>query len=858
MALDIIPKQEGGKLKAVASGTLPSGVPVVVNADGTVSEAGLETVSTAFGSPVVFEASFNTAHISSAYDPVANKVVVFYEDRANSDKGTYIVGTVSGSSISFGTAALFENASSSNISSVYDPVSGNIVVIYRDEGNSNYGTAIVGTVSGTSISFGSPVVFSSSDTLSNGVTYDTTSNKVVIGYTNQGNSGYGTAIVGTVSGTSISFGTAVVFSNSSTSTNISVVYDSAADKSVFAYTDNNDPYTGLGTSIVGTVSGTSISFGSEVVFDSAGAANHVSAAYDASNGKVVICYSDTGDSSKGKAIVGTVSGTSISYGVAVTYSSGITGPQKIVYSPNVGRVTIFFRDHDNSLYRSAIVGTVSGTTISFDAKNTFGTSRSDYFAPVYDSGAGKVVLSYEDQDNSYYGTSLVMTVGGDIPNLTSENYIGMSGGVVKDLPVDQAIGTPVVFEAAGTSDVYATFDSSNNKVIMAYLRTYGWVSVGTVSETSISFGTPVAFASSAAQSISAAFDTGSNKVVIAYKDGGNSNYGTAIVGTVSGTSISFGSPVVFESATTDNTAVGFDSTNNKVVISYRDQGNSFYGTAIVGTVSGTAISFGSPVVFNSGNATAQSISFDSNSGKVVIAYATSSNGSAIVGTVSGTAISFGSASVFESAAVEAISNVFDSSNNKVVISYQDQGNGNYGTATVGTVSSTSISFGTPVVFEAAATNYISSVFDSNINKVVIAYEDDANNDYGTLISGTVSGTSISFGSSAIFENASVDYVSATFDSNSNKVVVGYIDNGNFSYGTGVVIQASGSYLARGSVADGDNATVDIVGTVSTNQVGLTAGQQYYVQTDGTIGETPASPSVLAGTAVSATKLLVKT
>ena len=31
----------------------------------------------------------------------------------------------------------------------------------------------------------------------------------------------------------------------------------------------------------------------------------------------------------------------------------------------------------------------------------------------------------------------------------------------------------------------------------------------------------------------------------------------------------------------------FDSTNNKVVLAYRDDGNSSYGTAVVGTVSGT-------------------------------------------------------------------------------------------------------------------------------------------------------------------------------------------------------------------------------------------------------------------------------
>jgi hypothetical protein len=38
---------------------------------------------------------------------------------------------------------------------------------------------------------------------------------------------------------------------------------------------------------------------------------------------------------------------------------------------------------------------------------------------------------------------------------------------------------------------------------------------------------------------------------------------------------------------------------------------------------------------------------------------------------------------------------------------------------------------------------------------------------------------------------------------------------------------------------------------------LTAGQKYYVQTDGTLGLSPASPSVLAGTAQSATKLIIK-
>ena len=65
-------------------------------------------------------------------------------------------------------------------------------------------------------------------------------------------------------------------------------------------------------------------------------------------------------------------------------------------------------------------------------------------------------------------------------------------------------------------------------------------------------------------------------------------------------------------------------------------------------------------------------------------------------------------------------------------------------------------------------------------------------------------------------------------------------------------------ITRGQVASGSSGTVDIIGSVSENQLSLTAGQSYFVQTDGTIGETAADPSVFAGTAISATRLIVKT
>ena len=72
--------------------------------------------------------------------------------------------------------------------------------------------------------------------------------------------------------------------------------------------------------------------------------------------------------------------------------------------------------------------------------------------------------------------------------------------------------------------------------------------------------------------------------------------------TVSGNSISFGDPTTFETQSIyEQLSITYDSSNEKVVIAYKDSDNSNQGTAIVGTVSGTSISFGSPVIFETGN-----------------------------------------------------------------------------------------------------------------------------------------------------------------------------------------------------------------------------------------------------------------
>jgi hypothetical protein len=248
------------------------------------------------------------------------------------------------------------------------------------------------------------------------------------------------------------------------------------------------------------------------------------------------------------------------------------------------------------------------------------------------------------------------------------------------------------------------------------------------------------------------------------------------------------------------------------------------------------------------------------------------NGTAIVGTVSGTSISFGSATVFETADTLEISSTYDANAQKVVIAYRHgevlNGDTGYGTAIVGTVSGTSISFGSAVTFEGGGeVEATSAVYDSGAQRVVIAYRDAGNSNYGTFIVGTVSGTSISFGSPSVFESAPTEYIATVYDSNAQRVVVSYRDAGNSNYGTALVYQTpytgtnltAENYIGISDAAYSDTttATIQIVGSVDDAQSGLTAGQKYFVQTDGSLGLTADDPEVFAGTAVSATKLIVK-
>lgn len=304
--------------------------------------------------------------------------------------------------------------------------------------------------------------------------------------------------------------------------------------------------------------------------------------------------------------------------------------------------------------------------------------------------------------------------------------------------------------------------------------------------------------------ISAAFDSNSNRVVLFYRqpDYSNSTYhGTAVVGEISGGSVTFGSPVIFDTYDTSAgavvTAAAFDSTNNKVVVAYRKYtdigggGSTKYHEAKVGTVdpSNNSITFGAAEVINSnGESSDVSMAFDPSSGKIVVAYRDEGNdhyGTAKVGTITGTSISFGSANVFyDGGQTVSTALVADTSNNRIVLACQDGGIVN---VRVGQVSGTSITFGSATaIYSNRSDGGISIAFDASTNKVVVVRTNQSNLSdpyrvYAHVITVDPSNNSISFGSGQqVAAKGYLGQFGIAYDSGSQKLIIMY-KNGNSSW-----------------------------------------------------------------------------
>ena len=449
---ELLPAGASGKtIEAVATANIASKAPVILNSAGTVSPIGLSGAG--LGTPVKFlTGAIDGGNISTTYDPDEQKVVIAYADGGASGFGTAVVGTMtSGTTLSFGTPVVFESASTEAISATYDTAANKVVIVYSDGGNSSYGTGIVGTVSGTSISFGTAVVYSSVDSRVNCCIFEPNSGKVVIAGKQRASSvNYGRTTVGTVSGTSISFGSSSTFISSQTPEYISMSHDPDNGNQILIVF-RNDTASGYGNAIVAAVSGTSMTFGTLVAFT--GKTYWTQTVYDTVQNKHVVFYSDGGDNFNGMVIVATTSGTNVSFGTAALWKVHV-GTQGVYYTgacwdSTNNRIPIAYCFHnyaapsnDKSYVLSATLD--SGGTVTFSGETQFQSgavtkvnAAGGNFA-AFDTSQGSMAYAYADETDSEAGYALGWQPSSS--NLTASNFVGIADAAISS----SATGTIVV------------------------------------------------------------------------------------------------------------------------------------------------------------------------------------------------------------------------------------------------------------------------------------------------------------------------------------------------------------------------------------------------------------------------------
>ena len=846
----------GGSKSFTASGAISDGRALLINSDGTVSQP---TKSAADVSSVSAITTFTTSRsfdYAPVFDSTNNKVVIFYRDFGDSSKGKCVVATISGDSVSYGSIVQFESASTSDPVAAFDSANGKVVVFYSADSK---GYAKVGTVSGTSITFGSRVEFNggSTDLYGDSATYDPDEGKVIISYRDSGNSSYGTSRVGTVSGTSISFGSESVF-KSATTAYISSTYDSTNGKVVVAFRD--DGASSYGKIVGGDVSGTSISFDSgsggisEKTFES-GRADYIRVSHDPVGGVNLVVYQDDGDSQKGKAVPCRIDGNGFDLGsIRIFEESNIRNMGLAYDSTNKRHVVSYSDDGDSFQGRARAIHIDTLTDVegvpTFGTLHTFTTGYTGHINSTYDSNADRTIITYID-DTPDNGESVLVDCSG-------MNVFNTQGGAVE-------------FETGPADNMNSVYDPDSGKLIVTYRDTgnsnKGTLVMGTLTPSGITFGDPIVFNTTNTEHTAVTYDTTNNKIVIAFVDAGNSNKGKAIVGDVDGDTVVFGSVTMFNNAVTQDCDAIFDPDNEKVIISYRDYSDSEKGTAIVGTVSGTSISFGSEYAFTSNQALRPRLVYDTSNNKVVICYrhgGNSDRGTAIVATVSGSTISYGPAVVFQNNSIDIPDICFDSTNNKVVIAYRHAGNSNYGTAIVGTVSGTSISFGTKVVFDENAIHYTQIAYSPESNRVVISYRSSDTN--GRSVLGKVDGTDFVFGPPIGFKLGNLSggdhNMTSAHMPNLDKVIVSYKDNDGGNGGKSQILTVaetditSNNFIgvAAEAISNSASGDVTIVGGINDSQSGLTTARKQYIQMDGTISTN--NTGIEAGISISGTKISV--
>ena len=355
-----------------------------------------------------------------------------------------------------------------------------------------------------------------------------------------------------------------------------VAHDPDNNKTLLAYGDMENSQHGYARIATIAADGTT-TLGTKVAFKSA-AVGSISAAYVGNGSFVIVWTDDIGAYMRSRAL--TVSGTTITYGTEVVLNSSYTyiSSVSLVYNPVVQACALIAtRSNYVFIYRF----TVSGNTITNDAaagnniNDILGNaaSGSNEMALTINSTTGELFAVYKKQSAGVpgYGGAMQMSAGGGANSFTGVTAVRFDG-------------------SSGVSNFSGlAYDSTNDRYVVVYqndTNDYMTANVASVASGATTWGTETVFnasKSSATGNGATSFNPTTSKIVTLYRLDGNPLNVKYVTGSVSGLSVTWSAETYLSPAALSSlNFTVYNSSIQRTLVSYVRSSVAYIRNFLVG------------------------------------------------------------------------------------------------------------------------------------------------------------------------------------------------------------------------------------------------------------------------------------
>ena len=432
---DLLPAGGGqNNTDFVADGAISSGAPVILTAAGKAAPVSGD--ATVIGSPTTVQQDVMGPIVVSEITGTNQTYVGFHNYNGGASKGTGYILTASNNVITPGAGADFTSVEPYYPSSCYDSVNNRIVQCWQEVGSPRFLKICVGSISGTTITWGTAInirQWSSGGLMYYArIAFDPDSGNWCLAYRDVTNSDKLTAFCGTVqSGTlTADRGVSPTVINSSLSDFSNLCYDTTQNRFIFIYDETGTNFYARAATSTGSGTGASLTVGSAALISNEAIKVWPLVVHDSTAGKNVIGFIGSGNEVKTATATIDASTNAVTIGTVSTIAGALTPENSLglAYDPTANKTLLVYRENPSPYYSYYVELTVSGSDITASSSTVLYSANSQYKGLAYNATEKEIVIVIGDA--TVYNKGFVFVF--ESSNLTSTNLLGIASGAISD------------------------------------------------------------------------------------------------------------------------------------------------------------------------------------------------------------------------------------------------------------------------------------------------------------------------------------------------------------------------------------------------------------------------------------------